>query len=153
MDLVLKAEVALDEALVLIDPLFAPHVPAPYLLLAEFVFGFFVARCLGWLIVKHLLGFDPRKYSAASAASSVVCFLHGIPVTACAGWLLLDAGDKIWELDAGIEGFSEHWQKLATKTLTFSSAYMVYDFVFMIVNGCVYGTKEEPYGYEPTQYY
>jgi len=143
----------LDLTLSSLTPLLPPHLPPQTHLLVAFTALFIAVRCLiAWPFVRVLLGFSSGNYATASAASSVVCFLHGGPVAAAAGFLCYDqymqdtvTFEKIMDISSSIATYDDTYQQLARVTLTFSAAYMLYDAVFMLINAYCYGGDKEPY--------
>ncbi len=125
----------MDWSLVLYDS----HVPV-------FVAAFTAVRCLiGWPLVTRVFGFPHDKYSSASASSSVACFVHGGPVTLASLYLLLTSPISLKLLSTPLSDFPEQWQWQARTTVEFCASYMIYDFVFILINGIHYGTSDEPF--------
>ena len=72
-------------------------------LVPRFFLGFILLRVfIGWPIVTRVFKFDVTNYSTCSSSSSIVCFFHGIPVTAASVYAFTKL-KEIPQLTAGLQ--------------------------------------------------
>ena len=97
---------------------------------------------MAWPLVTKLFGFDPKKPSTASAASSLVCLVHGFPITYGSYTFIIN--NPTWDISAPLSAFSLESQTLAVTLLNFCAAYMLQDLLMMGVNAWVHTPASEP---------
>ncbi|GMI07356.1 hypothetical protein TrLO_g7537 [Triparma laevis f. longispina] len=126
----------------------------------SWIFFFTLLRIfLGWPIVSHLFKFSPKKYQTCSASSSIVCFFHGIPITYLT-YTAMKMSGKFPEvlynpllLNLPLSEFEDDLKGLFSTVMSYSSGYMLYDLLFMIVNAFYYPVSEEPNFYDFIQHH